>query len=376
MSWKPKVFIGSSNKGKEIAEIVKEHLEENNEIEVKVWWDKIFRIGETYIERLLKATKEFDFALLVITGEDEKEKQGKPGNEDEEKRKVNENVLFELGLFMGRLGRHKAIMLYDDDHKAVPPSDLEGIHKVSFSKRKAGGDLTTALEAPCKEIREYILNPYEDDIRVFEVWKKSYHHINETLEKAPEDATIRIIQTWLPDLEEFIVDIKNLLTETENHKRFKFQVLLIDHDDCNLLNARVKHRTETCESAIKKIQESISQFVKLKDDVDKAWEKEWIESGKRGSTLTRKPELELEICLYNFLPFGSYYQIGDKVMFVGFYLNHCSSIHGPMVKINDTAKSAWQRFENHFTIGWEKARKIYPVQKNNDTETQPARVDS
>lgn len=361
MPRKPKVFIGSSSKGKEIADIAKKLLEEGNKIEVEVW-DTVFIITETYLERLSRALEEYDFAVLVITVE------------ETELSTMRDNVLFELGLFMGRLGRHRAIMLYDEEQKAILPSGLGGVHRATFSKTKADGDLEVALKSPCDEIRDYILDPYEDKIRVFEVWKKSCHQIYEALEKAPEDATIRIIQTWLPDLEDFIEDIEYLFTE--HHKRFKFQILLIDHnkddnkdqdkcDDDNhfdLLSARIKYRKETHKNAIKKIADSISQFKNLKEYV----EEEWIKYGKKDKPLS----LNLEIGLYDFLPFGPFYQIGDKVMFVGFYLNYCSSVNAPMVKIHSKAETAWYRFDKHFTFGWENSRKIYPPEtKNKKTES-------
>lgn len=344
-TWRPKVFIGSSSKAKGIANIVGNYLNESGEIEAIVW-DKVFRITETYIEQLLRALDEYDFAILVITKD----------NQDEKEIKVRQNVLFELGLFMGRLGRHKAIMLCDEDQKVILPSDLEGIHRQTFS---SGGDqasneaLRGYLEKPCSEIRDYILDPYEDDISVFKFWKESCKQICKALKKAPNNSTIRIIQTWLPDLEDFIKELDILL---KKNKKFKFQILLINYDpdikddkSFDLLNARLKCRSgETRDHAIKKIEDSISQFKNLKKSV----EKQWKEFRKE------KLKLDLKIRQYDFLPFGPYYQIGNKEMFVGFYLNHCSSINAPMVKILPKAKTAWDLFEEHFEIGWKKSTKI------------------
>ena len=336
--WKPKVFIGSSSEGRKIANMVKGYLEEEQKIEVVVW-DKVFKITETYIERLSKALEEFDFAILVFIAK------------KAEEHPALENVLFELGLFMGRLGRHKAIMLYEKEHRDIFPSDLGGIHTATFSSAE---NLEENLKNSCNEIRDYILDPYEDEISAFKVWKKSCHHIYEALKKAPQDATIRIIQTWFPDLEDFIEELRMLLTK--KNKRFKFQILLINHDPgkkdehFDLLKARIRCRKETRESAVKKITDSIAQFVDLKKNVENVWKKSKAENNSLN--------LDLEIRQYDFLPFGPYYQIGDKEMFVGFYLNYCSSVNAPMVRILPTAKTAWDRFENHFNIGWESSTKI------------------
>ncbi|MCX6580885.1 MAG: nucleotide-binding protein [Candidatus Aminicenantes bacterium] len=339
-SLKPKVFIGSSSDdiAKKTAYIVKHYLESGKKIDVVVW-DKVFKTTETYIEGLSRTLKEYDFSILLIT------------QENDEQSTIRQNVLFELGLFMGGLGRHKTIMLYSDNPKPQLPTDLGGIHTQTFS---LVGNLEDNLKNPCNEIRDYILDPFDDEIRVFEVWKKSCHFIYEALKKAPPDATIRIIQTWFPDLEDFIEELENLLTK--KNKRFKFEILLIDHDTntddehFDLLKARTKYRKESRESAMKKIADSIAQFVDLKKNV----ENEWRKSKEKNTS----QNLNLEIRRYDFLPFGPYYQIGDKEMYVGFYLNYCSSVNAPMVKILPTAKTAWDRFENHFNNGWEKHTKI------------------
>lgn len=358
---KPRVFIGSSLKGKNIAQVAAELIEYNVNEEKKdikvVVWDKVFKVGETYIERLSKALEEFDFAVLVITGE-EFVMSG-----DAKQLKPRDNVLFELGLFMGRLGRHRAIMLYNEEQKAKLPSDLGGIHSATFlppkNENKADEDeeLRKVLKDPCNEIREYILDPYEEEIKVFEVWKDSCHQLYEALEKAPEDATIKIIQTWFPDAEDFIINLKKLLIE--KNKRFKLEILLMNDKECdnknhfNILDARILLRFESRKLAIGKIEETIEQLKKLKELVDEKWK-------------TNDNNLSLEIRQYDFLPFGPFYQVGDEVIFIGFYLNHSSSIHAPMLKIHKTAREAWNKFTEHFDIGWKDSSVVYPPPKTGD----------
>jgi hypothetical protein len=333
---KSRVFIGSSSEGKDIAQTVKLLLEKGEEIEAVVW-DKMFKIGETFIESLSSALEEFDFAVLVIKGDDLLIRG------EIKKKAVRDNVLFELGLFMGRLGRYRTIMLYDEEQKADLPTDLGGIHVITFSK-KSYKNLEDALKAPCKEIQDYILNPglIEPKIRTFEVWEASASELYEALGKASYNTKIRIIQTWFPDPEYFIEELENIIND--HSKRFEFQVLLInENSEFNILGARIKYRKESRERAIEKIKETIEKLKEIE-----------------------RLTLKLEIGVYDFLPFGPLYQVGNEVMFVGFYLNYCSSIHAPMLKINNTASKAWRRFEKHFEIGWENSKKIYPKKTNTE----------
>jgi len=85
--------VGSSSEGMEFARAVGAKLE--SDAEVTVWEDGIFELGYTAIESLTVALSRFDFAVLVLTPDDVVQSRSidRPGPRD--------NVIFELGLFMG-----------------------------------------------------------------------------------------------------------------------------------------------------------------------------------------------------------------------------------------------------------------------------------
>lgn len=77
--------------------------------------------GRTIIEKL-EGNMEVDFAIVIMTPDDEAHRVGAP----EEKRfRARQNVLLELGLFIGSLGRSKVCALYKGDVEI--PSDYQGI---------------------------------------------------------------------------------------------------------------------------------------------------------------------------------------------------------------------------------------------------------
>lgn len=125
---KPKVFIGSSTKSVEVAKKVKEYLSEDKGLEVIVWTDGVFKPSLTSIESLEKFAANCDFAIIVFGPDDTLvlDSGGKvPVPRD--------NVIFELGLFMGVLGRERTFFMVDKEKR---PTDLDGItyEKYTFGK--------------------------------------------------------------------------------------------------------------------------------------------------------------------------------------------------------------------------------------------------
>lgn len=170
--------------------------------------------------------------------------------------------------------------------------------------------------------------------------------IRRALMSAPPASKIRILQTWLPDKEDFCPFLEELLIDGE--KQFKLEVLLINCSESNgLLDARIKLRSENRDMAQQAIKATITRLSQLKQKVDAAWVKKY--SGAK---------LNIEIRSYEFMPFGPLYQVGKNKMFLGFYINFESSAHGPMLLIQNSKSRIWKLFEEDFMRGWEDAKKI------------------
>ncbi|MGL4908858.1 MAG: CBASS system CD-NTase-associated NAD(+) hydrolase Cap12 [Bacteroidales bacterium] len=126
---KPRIFIGSSSEGLEIAQRVKSYFEK--EYECFLWTDGIFKFNENFLETLMKEASLFDFGFLVFTKDDYTESRTTTYTSP------RDNVVFEYGLFLGRLGRERAYFIIDEDVKL--PSDLQGITTVNFKYQKKKG---------------------------------------------------------------------------------------------------------------------------------------------------------------------------------------------------------------------------------------------
>jgi CRP/FNR family cyclic AMP-dependent transcriptional regulator len=145
----PEVFIGSSVEGLEIARAIQTGFQ-YDPIATKVWTDGIFRASRSTLEDLEKEIHETDFGILVLSADDKIESRGstRVGPRD--------NVIFELGLLIGALGRYRTFAVHPRDEDIKVPSDLLGNKPITYS-HAGGKDITIAIAPVCNELRELIL---------------------------------------------------------------------------------------------------------------------------------------------------------------------------------------------------------------------------
>lgn len=143
-SSKPRVFIGSSVEGLKFAENIQLGLDFS--AEVTVWTQGVFVASRSNLENLIAALKLADFAVLVLTPDDLIERKGSTGAAP------RDNVLFELGLFIGRLGRDRTFMVSCRDDALKLPSDLDGIAHITFGRRR-DGNIKASIGPVCTELK-------------------------------------------------------------------------------------------------------------------------------------------------------------------------------------------------------------------------------
>lgn len=141
---RPRLFIGSSTEGLSVAEAVQLGLDDV--AECTLWTQGAFNLSQTTIESIVDATAKFDFAVLVFTPDDMTIKRGKI------RASARDNILFELGLFTGALGRARTFMVFPRDSKPEFPSDLSGVTAATYADR-TDGNLEAALGPVCTRIK-------------------------------------------------------------------------------------------------------------------------------------------------------------------------------------------------------------------------------
>ena len=146
---KPKMFIGSSVESLDIAYAIQENLEHN--VEITVWTQDVFDLTNYTLDSLLNALNEFDYALFVLTPDDIAKIR------KNEQQIIRDNVIFELGLFIGRLGKERIFLVKPRGHEDFHlPTDLLGLTPAEFDPNRDDKNLNAALGPACNKIRKVV----------------------------------------------------------------------------------------------------------------------------------------------------------------------------------------------------------------------------
>lgn len=143
---KPKIFIGSSTAGYAVAEKVKHYL--SNLGDCFLWQDpNVWEANRSTFENLLRMVSYFDFGVFVATADDLTLTNEKIVIEP------RDNVILEMALFLGAMGRDKSFLLVEEGIKL--PSDFSGIYMPRFEK-----DNESKIRSACDEYSSKIAEHY------------------------------------------------------------------------------------------------------------------------------------------------------------------------------------------------------------------------
>ncbi|MCB1882399.1 MAG: nucleotide-binding protein [Geminicoccaceae bacterium] len=127
---KPRLFIGSSAERLAVAKDMEIGFE-YAPIEVVVW-PSAFEMSLTNIENIERQLAIADFAAIVLGNDDMVIARGK------KQIAPRDNAVFELGLFMGKLGRQRTFIVVPHDFNIKLPSDLMGVMPLQYYADKHG----------------------------------------------------------------------------------------------------------------------------------------------------------------------------------------------------------------------------------------------
>ena len=142
-----RVFIISSVEALPIARAAQNAFD-HDPFTVVIWTDGVFRASHYPVESLERELDQSDFAIAIAQPDDmtESRREAKPTPRD--------NVIFELGFFMGRLGRHRSLLLEPRDEEVQLPSDLTGITAIPYKYDLQ--DPSAVMGPACNRVRDII----------------------------------------------------------------------------------------------------------------------------------------------------------------------------------------------------------------------------
>lgn len=140
----PVVFVGSSSEALPVAAQLHAALLRPS-AEVRLWTFGVFKPSNFPIEDLEGEAQQSDFAVLVASADDTVISRRK------KKDAPRDNVIFELGLFMGACGRKRTFLVQPVGRELKLPSDLSGVTTIRYDEAKVDW-----VQAPAREILEAI----------------------------------------------------------------------------------------------------------------------------------------------------------------------------------------------------------------------------
>ncbi len=147
------VFIISSVEALPIARAIQNAFQ-HDPFNVTVWTDGVFRASSFPITSLETAVDQSDFAIAIVQPDD------RLTIRDKEVVVPRDNVIFELGLFIGRLGVRRSFLVEPRAAETKLPSDLTGVTTIGYRIETADLNnrqaLASAIAPACNEMRDII----------------------------------------------------------------------------------------------------------------------------------------------------------------------------------------------------------------------------
>lgn len=147
VSSRPRLFIGSSSEGLNVARNLEAELDAMNVCDVERWDRDVFEPSGYTLDSLLTVASRVDFAVLIASPDDVVESRGvsTPSARD--------NVLLEFGMFVGALGRQRTFLLATGDLRL--PSDVGGLTRLAYSS-PTDGNVRRALNRAVLQLEQQV----------------------------------------------------------------------------------------------------------------------------------------------------------------------------------------------------------------------------
>lgn len=126
-----------------------ENAFDHDKVIIKSWTHNVFKPSNYALDDLIRELDNCDFAIAIANGDDHVITRGKRYSSP------RDNVIFELGMAIGKLGRERTFLIEPRDKRVHLPSDMSGFTPVTYENEE-NGDLTASIAPACNKIRSRI----------------------------------------------------------------------------------------------------------------------------------------------------------------------------------------------------------------------------
>ena len=121
---RPLIFIGTTKEGLDLGEALQQSLQHH--FQVRLWPEDVFQPSSHPLTDLLNLRTKVDYAAFVLTADDVRRSRHKQSPVP------RDNLIFELGLFMGALGADRVFAIAPQGDRPDLPSDLLGVTTLDY----------------------------------------------------------------------------------------------------------------------------------------------------------------------------------------------------------------------------------------------------
>ncbi|MBQ7710381.1 MAG: nucleotide-binding protein [Bacteroidales bacterium] len=211
---KRKIFIGSSSEGLKIAQAIKKKIEDEcgDWLQCDIWNEgEVFKVNSGTLDSLIRASRRYDYGILVATADDKSIKRKIIH------KSMRDNVLFEMGLFLGSLGLDRAFLFANT--KISIPSDFNGVTLIRYHKKSdIKPKVSELVDHLTKTKNSYPLKPLPSSALALGYYENYVVHLARKLSEESPDWKLYII---VPTETHRLLDrIKRYKEETNSNQVF------------------------------------------------------------------------------------------------------------------------------------------------------------
>jgi len=157
------IFIGSTSENSQtIAHKIKDHFDES-QFNVDVWDEDVFEPGTSNLQNLEKFSAIYDYAIMVFVNDDTVLHRG------QEFSSTPPNLIFEYGLFLGRMGAQRAFIMAEKSVEEFIKKSFSDIQGITIGKTFQYDNGVLSEESLLKSsdyVKEKILRYYKNSASI------------------------------------------------------------------------------------------------------------------------------------------------------------------------------------------------------------------